>query len=279
MRAVPQWIWKIGSGENGGDRYRIATQPRWYGKLKVQFVNTSVTLLWSLWRTFTPDESQVGHGIAELLSRHRGVGKHACAGMAFAYGVESGFIGGQSERLPIPEVGWWWIELIDERGGIGRELWSLVLVPINAMAIVAHALPVENRPAPLGIVLGLRALVRRLRTGPGIHVRHLCKQNRQPTHEKKTGMTEDGPTVAMRAEHRRIGQQLEVIHGKVAEQNPDSDQEEQSLLDLLGSHNRKEERALYPAIDQVASAEERETVFRNMKNIPEERYKLCCGQH
>jgi hypothetical protein len=39
----------------------------------------------------------------------------------------------------------------------------------------------------------------------------------------------------------------------------------------------KEERVLYPAIDDVTSAEERETVFRNMKNIPEERYKVCCG--
>ncbi|MDZ4732922.1 MAG: hemerythrin domain-containing protein [Nitrospirota bacterium] len=100
-----------------------------------------------------------------------------------------------------------------------------------------------------------------------------------PLWEEKTGMSEEGPTFAMRAEHRRIGQQLEAIHGKVAEQNPDSDQEEQALLDLLGSHNRKEERALYPAIDQVTSAEERETVFQNMKSIPEERYKLCCGEH
>ncbi len=97
--------------------------------------------------------------------------------------------------------------------------------------------------------------------------------------EKKTGMSDSGPTPAMRNEHRQIGQQLEAIHQKVMDQNPDSDQEEQALLDLLGSHNRKEERALYPAIDQVTSAEERETVFQEMKNIPEDRYKLCCGQH
>jgi regulator of cell morphogenesis and NO signaling len=95
--------------------------------------------------------------------------------------------------------------------------------------------------------------------------------------EKKTGRSEEGPSVVMRVEHRQIGQQLEAIHRKVVEQNPDSDQEEQALLDLLGSHNRKEERALYPAIDQVAGPEERETVFQSMKNIPEERYKLCCG--
>ena len=100
-----------------------------------------------------------------------------------------------------------------------------------------------------------------------------------PLWEEKTGMSEGGPTFVMRAEHRQIGQQLEAIHDKVAEQNPDSDQEEQMLLELLGSHNMKEERVLYPAIDQLTSAEERETVFRNMKNIPEERYKLCCGQH
>jgi regulator of cell morphogenesis and NO signaling len=100
-----------------------------------------------------------------------------------------------------------------------------------------------------------------------------------PLWEEKTGMSEGGPTFVMRAEHRQIGQQLEAIHGKVADQNPDSDQEEQMLLDLLGSHNMKEERVLYPAIDQLTSAEEREAVFRNMNDIPEERYKLCCGQH
>ena len=100
-----------------------------------------------------------------------------------------------------------------------------------------------------------------------------------PLWEEKTGMSEGGPTFVMRAEHRQIGQQLEAVHDKVGDQNPDSDQEEQALLDLLGTHNIKEERVLYPAIDQLTSPEERETVFRNMKNIPEERYKLCCGPH
>jgi regulator of cell morphogenesis and NO signaling len=88
-----------------------------------------------------------------------------------------------------------------------------------------------------------------------------------PLWEKKTGRSEEGPTVVMRAEHRQIRQQLDTIHNKVAELNPDSDQEEQALLDVLGSHNRKEERALYPAIDQVASAEEREAVFHKMNAV------------
>lgn len=100
-----------------------------------------------------------------------------------------------------------------------------------------------------------------------------------PLWEKETGMSEGGATSVMRAEHRQIGQHLEAIHDKVAEQNPDSDQEEQALLNLLGSHNMKEERVLYPSLDRVTSAKERAAVFHNMEAIPEERYKLCCGQH
>ncbi len=100
-----------------------------------------------------------------------------------------------------------------------------------------------------------------------------------PLWEEKTGMSEGGPTFVMRTEHRQIGQQLEAIHDKVAEQNPDSDQEEQALLNLLGSHNLKEERILYPSIDQVTAPEECKEVFQKMKEIPEERYRVCCGVH
>jgi iron-sulfur cluster repair protein YtfE (RIC family) len=85
-----------------------------------------------------------------------------------------------------------------------------------------------------------------------------------PIWEQKTGMSDSGPTPVMRNEHRQIGQQLEAIHQKVVNQSPDSDHEEQ---------------ALYPAIEKVTSAEERQAVFQNMDSIPEERYKLCCGQH
>lgn len=100
-----------------------------------------------------------------------------------------------------------------------------------------------------------------------------------PLWEEKIGMSEGGPTFVMRNEHRRIGQLLEAIHDKVVEQNPGSDEEEQLLLSLLGSHNMKEERVLYPSIDQVTTAEERDAVFENMKHIPEDRYKSCCGSH
>lgn len=92
-----------------------------------------------------------------------------------------------------------------------------------------------------------------------------------PLWEEKTGMSEAGPTFVMRNEHRQIGAQLDAIHHKVTQQNSESDPEEQALQQLLGSHNLKEERVLYPSIDQVTTPEERENVFQKMKEIPEDR--------
>lgn len=100
-----------------------------------------------------------------------------------------------------------------------------------------------------------------------------------PMWEEKTGMIEDGPTPIMRHEHSQIKQLLDAIHQKVEGQNLDTDQDEQALLNLLSSHNRKEERALYPAIDNVINADEREKVFSDMNSIPVERYNACCNEH
>lgn len=92
-----------------------------------------------------------------------------------------------------------------------------------------------------------------------------------PIWEEKTGMVEDGPTPVMRFEHDQIKQLLDAIHQKVETKNLSTEQEEHALLNLLSSHNRKEERALYPAIDNVISSDECARVFSDMKNIPEDR--------
>lgn len=98
-----------------------------------------------------------------------------------------------------------------------------------------------------------------------------------PKWEENAGMAEGGPTAVMRTEHRLIGECLEAIHRKVQEQSLESDREEQRLLELLKSHNMKEERILYPSMDQVISDEERAAIYQAMKEIPEERYKTWCG--
>ena len=100
-----------------------------------------------------------------------------------------------------------------------------------------------------------------------------------PLFEEKTGMKTGGPTEVMRQEHCQIKALLEEVHKKVQRQDPESDQEEQLLWDVLKQHNHKEENILYPAIDRFISDEERQKVFGKMDALPEHKYKTCCQGH
>ena len=97
-----------------------------------------------------------------------------------------------------------------------------------------------------------------------------------PLFERMTGMTGSGPTHVMRLEHRQIAEHLESVHKKVKIGDPNSDEEEKGLLSVLSTHNQKEESILYPAIDHAVTEEDKEAVFEAMKNIPDERYLVCC---
>jgi len=97
-----------------------------------------------------------------------------------------------------------------------------------------------------------------------------------PLFEEKTGAHEVGPTAVMRMEHRQIKKHLEAIHDRVKVGNPDTDADEQLLLNTLFMHNQKEESILYPATDRLLSEAERKSVFTSMDAIPEERYHYCC---
>lgn len=88
-----------------------------------------------------------------------------------------------------------------------------------------------------------------------------------PLWEKKSGMTGGGPTIVMRNEHREIWECLESLARKIQAQNPETDREEEILLDLLDRHNMSEEEVLYPEMDHLISPEEREAAFRAMEKI------------
>lgn len=80
-----------------------------------------------------------------------------------------------------------------------------------------------------------------------------------PVFEEKTGMKTQGPTVVMRNEHTLIKGFLTKIDEKIQEGNPETDEEETGMLQVLKVHNEKEENILYPWIDQEFS----ETDIRN----------------
>lgn len=99
-----------------------------------------------------------------------------------------------------------------------------------------------------------------------------------PFFEQATGIAQ-GPTEVMRLEHRKIGAILDRLHDKVRAGNADTDTEEQEVLAVLKPHNEKEEKVLYPSIDQHASPKAASELFLKMEEIPQERLQACCGSH
>jgi len=66
-----------------------------------------------------------------------------------------------------------------------------------------------------------------------------------------------------------------MLHLKVQKNNPDSDAEENILVDLLSRHNYKEENIIYPAIDKLATAEEKQVLFKQMEGFPKKDMRLA----
>ena len=132
----------------------------------------------SLWRTLASKESEIGQRVGEFLIGHGGVWKHPRAWVPFPDSFGSRIVAGQPKAFRTSQIDWWRIELSDERGGVGCELRSLFNVPIHAMAVIAHALPVKDCSAPLGIACHRHILWRRRRTGPGIHLKHVYELDR-----------------------------------------------------------------------------------------------------
>ncbi|WP_447964469.1 hemerythrin domain-containing protein [Nitrospira sp. Ecomares 2.1] len=88
-----------------------------------------------------------------------------------------------------------------------------------------------------------------------------------PVFEAQADMVrEHGPTEVMRNEHRQIKYFLEQIQTKVAEGDLRTEEGEEGLLQVLTAHNVKEERILYPWIDNCVSDEERASLLARMGN-------------
>lgn len=111
-----------------------------------------------------------------------------------------------------------------------------------------------------------RSLFQELLTG--LH-RHILWEEEIlfPVFEAQAEMVRDqGPTEVMRNEHRQIKYFLEQIQTKVAEGDLSTEEAEEDLLQVLAAHNVKEEKILYPWIDNCVSDEERASLLARMGN-------------
>lgn len=94
-----------------------------------------------------------------------------------------------------------------------------------------------------------------------------------PIFEDKTGMYETGPTAVMREEHIQIRAYLNEIYLKLTPGSVEVIEHlEREFLEVLGSHNQKEEMVLYPWIDRQSNELELEAAFEKIENLPVERY-------
>jgi iron-sulfur cluster repair protein YtfE (RIC family) len=89
-----------------------------------------------------------------------------------------------------------------------------------------------------------------------------------PVFERKTGIKDGGPTSVMRTEHIQIKNHLQEIKKKLhAKKIQNPCKEEVALLEVLESHNQKEENILYPGIDNLTSEQEKELMIKEMSAI------------
>ncbi len=98
-----------------------------------------------------------------------------------------------------------------------------------------------------------------------------------PIFDERSGMSGGGPTAVMRSEHGRIKVLLEEITEKLRQNElAGIGEPENELVEILRSHNRKEENILYPSIDALLSDEEREHAFSRMNAIGCGEAGTCC---
>jgi uncharacterized protein (DUF2249 family) len=87
-----------------------------------------------------------------------------------------------------------------------------------------------------------------------------------PAFEEKAGVSPDaGPTTVMRAEHREIESLLDAIGGALGGNGAAALPLRGDLHRVLGQHNLKEERVLYPATDQCLDGPERDALVRRIQ--------------
>jgi len=89
-----------------------------------------------------------------------------------------------------------------------------------------------------------------------------------PIFEKRSGMTDGGPTAVMRMEHGKIKGFLEEMNARLlAGVSENLDELGVALLEQLASHNHKEENILYPAIDRMVDDNDRTKLLGDMATL------------
>lgn len=97
-----------------------------------------------------------------------------------------------------------------------------------------------------------------------------------PILENRMGLSDRGPTSAMREEHRKMEGLLKEIHEQVLKNGTAAADPERELIGLLGRHHQKGEETFYPMLDHSLSETEKMEAYTRMKTIVLEKENRCC---
>lgn len=117
-----------------------------------------------------------------------------------------------------------------------------------------------------GDAVAARAVFAEFACGIGRHMR-AEEQVLFPAFERATGMT-GGPVVVMCGEHDSLRQLLHRIVAELSANDAQTAHDDvRDLMELLGSHNVKEENVIYPRTDDQLDAQARDELVRQMQLI------------
>jgi uncharacterized protein (DUF2249 family) len=85
-----------------------------------------------------------------------------------------------------------------------------------------------------------------------------------PEFERRSGIASDGPTAALRSEHREILALVGAIELAIRSDAVPAPALRSHLRDVLRAHNGKEEQMLYPVADRVLTSDERKELVSRM---------------
>ncbi|MBI4238426.1 MAG: hemerythrin domain-containing protein [Deltaproteobacteria bacterium] len=87
-----------------------------------------------------------------------------------------------------------------------------------------------------------------------------------PPFENATGMKGYGPTAVMRDEHRQIHWIVDQIEQQLLHQVWETDTLEAQFLEVMGMHNSKEEKILYPWLDEQLEGPALAEILRQLEH-------------
>lgn len=88
-----------------------------------------------------------------------------------------------------------------------------------------------------------------------------------PLFKLKMTLHDQDSIMPTKLEHQHILESLRKLHLKIQEENPDTVEDENELIQFLSNHSKKEDATIYPLLDRMINAYERTQIVKSLKSF------------